>query len=58
MTFADGVQTGQVTVNLPTSGWDVHMTFVSDTDSGSGTKEQSTEGAAWYTRTETVAIAH
>jgi alpha-ketoglutaric semialdehyde dehydrogenase len=58
MTFVDAVQTGQVSVNLPTSGWDVHMPFGGYKDSGSGTKEQGAEGVAWYTRTKTIAVAH
>ena len=55
--FADRVETGQVSVNLPTSGWDVHMPFGGFGASGSGSKEQGSEGVAWYTRTKTIAIA-
>ena len=40
MTFADGVQTGQVSVNLPTSGWDVHMPFGGYKRSGSASAER------------------
>lgn len=55
--FADEAETGQISVNLPTSGWDVHMPFGGFKASGTGTKEQGTEGVAWYTRTKTVAVA-
>ncbi len=54
--FIDGVQVGQVAVNLPTSGWDVHMPFGGFKASGSGAKEQGLEGLAFYTRTKTVAL--
>jgi acyl-CoA reductase-like NAD-dependent aldehyde dehydrogenase len=57
MSFIDGAATGHVSVNLPTSGWDVHMPFGGWKDSGSGAKEQGLEGVAWYTRTKTVALA-
>lgn len=56
LAFADGAQAGQVSVNLPTSGWDVHMPFGGFKASGSGSKEQGLEGVAWYTRTKTIAI--
>ncbi|HEX4483125.1 MAG TPA: aldehyde dehydrogenase family protein [Solirubrobacteraceae bacterium] len=56
MVFADRAEAGQVAVNLPTSGWDVHMPFGGFKASGSGTKEQGLEGVAWYTRTKVVAI--
>jgi acyl-CoA reductase-like NAD-dependent aldehyde dehydrogenase len=56
MTFADRAEAGQVAVNLPTSGWDVHMPFGGFKASGSGSKEQGLEGVAWYTRTKVVAI--
>ena len=57
LNFANRVETGQVSVNLPTSGWDVHMPFGGFRASGSGTKEQGIEGFAWYTRTKTIAVA-
>ena len=56
MAFADRAEAGQVAVNLPTSGWDVHMPFGGFKASGSGSKEQGLEGVAWYTRTKVVAI--
>jgi aldehyde dehydrogenase (NAD+) len=55
--FIDGVDVGQVAVNLPTSGWDVHMPFGGFKGSGSGSKEQGLEGLAFYSRTKTVAMA-
>ncbi|MGH2937614.1 MAG: aldehyde dehydrogenase family protein [Solirubrobacterales bacterium] len=55
--FVAGADVGQVAVNLPTSGWDVHMPFGGAKVSGSGHKEQGVEGLHFYTRTKTVAIA-
>lgn len=57
MEFADRAEVGQVAVNLPTSGWDVHMPFGGFKASGSGSKEQGLEGVGWYTRTKVVALA-
>ncbi|WP_084647271.1 aldehyde dehydrogenase family protein [Parafrankia discariae] len=55
--FVDRVDTGQVSVNLPTSGWDVHMPFGGFGDSGGSTvKEQGLEGLRFYSRVKTVAI--
>lgn len=57
MEFAERAEVGQVAINLPTSGWDVHMPFGGFKSSGSGSKEQGLEGMAWYTRTKVVALA-
>lgn len=54
--FVDAVDVGQVAVNLPTSGWDVHHPFGGFKDSGSPFKEQGTEALAFYTKTKTAAI--
>ncbi|HXH95971.1 MAG TPA: aldehyde dehydrogenase family protein, partial [Gaiellaceae bacterium] len=54
--FADRADVGQVAVNLPTSGWDVHMPFGGFRDSGSAFKEQGVDALRFYTRTKTVAI--
>nr|WP_208382463.1 aldehyde dehydrogenase family protein [Microbacterium ulmi] len=54
--FIDGVETGQVAVNQPTSGWDVHQPFGGFKESGSPFKEQGTEAVRFYTRVKTVAI--
>ena len=53
--FIDDADTGQVSVNLPTSGWDVHQPFGGFKDSGSPFKEQGVEGLRFYTRTKMVA---
>jgi alpha-ketoglutaric semialdehyde dehydrogenase len=45
-------------VNLPTSGWDVHMPFGGFRESGSAFKEQGLEGLRFYTRVKTVAVRH
>jgi acyl-CoA reductase-like NAD-dependent aldehyde dehydrogenase len=55
--FVAGADVGQLAVNLPTSGWDVHMPFGGFKASGSGHKEQGLEGLEFYRRTKTVAIA-
>jgi aldehyde dehydrogenase (NAD+) len=54
--FIDGVDTGQVAVNLPTSGWDVHHPFGGFKESGSPFKEQGLEGLRFYTRVKTAAV--
>lgn len=54
--FASEVDTGQVAVNRPTSGWDVHLPFGGFKDSGSLSKEQGIEGLDFYTRVKTVAV--
>lgn len=56
LAFADAAETGQVSVNLPTSGWDVHHPFGGFADSGSAFKEQGQEAVSFYTRTKTVAM--
>jgi acyl-CoA reductase-like NAD-dependent aldehyde dehydrogenase len=53
--FSDEVDTGQVSVNLPTSGWDIHHPFGGFGDSGSAFKEQGLESLRFYTRVKTVA---
>ncbi|MGI8392305.1 aldehyde dehydrogenase family protein [Leucobacter sp. W1038] len=54
--FTNQVNAGQVSVNLPTSGWDIHHPFGGFKDSGSGYKEQGTEVLNFYTRVKTVAV--
>jgi len=54
--FLDRADTGQVAVNLPTSGWDVHHPFGGFRESGSAFKEQGVEGLAFYTRVKTCAL--
>ena len=44
------------TVNLPTSGWDVHHPFGGFADSGSAFKEQGREALTFYSRVKTVAV--
>lgn len=56
--FLDRAQTGQVAVNLPTSGWDVHHPFGGFRDSGSPFKEQGQEALLFYARTKTCAISY
>jgi acyl-CoA reductase-like NAD-dependent aldehyde dehydrogenase len=47
---------GQVSVNLPTSGWDVHEPFGGFRQSGSAFKEQGQQGLQFYTRVKTAAV--
>lgn len=54
--FLDGADAGQVSINLPTSGWDVHQPFGGFKQSGSAFKEQGLEGLRFYTRVKTAAI--
>lgn len=54
--FVVQADVGQVAVNLPTSGWDVHMPFGGFKTSGSGHKEQGLEGLDFYQKTKTVAM--
>jgi aldehyde dehydrogenase (NAD+) len=56
--FADRMDTGQVAVNLPTAGWDVHLPFGGFRESGSAFKEQGAQGLEFYTRVKTVAMRH
>jgi aldehyde dehydrogenase (NAD+) len=54
--FLDRAEAGQVSVNLPTSGWDVHHPFGGFRDSGSPFKEQGAPGLRFYTRLKTAAV--
>lgn len=54
--FIRRVQAGQVAVNLPTSGWDVHQPFGGWKQSGSPFKEHGKHGLRFYTRVKTVAL--
>lgn len=54
--FAEGVETGCVTVNLPTTGWDVHVPFGGFKNSGSPFKEHGIQGLEFYTRIKSVAM--
>jgi len=53
--FLDRVEAGQVVVNLPPSGWDVHQPFGGFKASGSPFKEHGLDGLSFYTRIKTVA---
>ena len=52
--FADEVETGQVSINLPTTGWDVHVPFGGFKDSGSPFKEHGLGGLQFYSRVKSV----
>lgn len=54
--FIAQVQTGQVSVNQPTAGWDIHLPFGGFGDSGSPFKEQGNDAIAFYTRVKTAAV--
>jgi alpha-ketoglutaric semialdehyde dehydrogenase len=54
--FINRAEAGQVAVNLPTAGWDVHHPFGGFRDSGSPFKEQGSPGLRFYTRIKTTAV--
>lgn len=54
--FVEAVDTGQVSVNQPTTGWDIHHPFGGFNDSGSPFKEQGLIALSFYSRTKTAAI--
>ncbi|WP_320782806.1 aldehyde dehydrogenase family protein [Streptomyces sp. CRN 30] len=54
--FADEAECGQVAVNHPTPGWDVHLPFGGFHASGTGYKEQGDEVLRFSTRVKTVAV--
>lgn len=58
MEFARRVDAGQVAINRPTSGWDVHLPFGGFKDSGSLSKEQGVQGIDFYTKLKTIAVGH
>ena len=55
---AGELDTGQVAINLPSTGWDVHTPFGGFKESGSPFKEHGTEGVRFYTRVKTVALRY
>jgi aldehyde dehydrogenase (NAD+) len=57
-TFIELAEAGQVAVNLPTAGWDVHHPFGGFRESGSAFKEQGTTGLRFYTRIKTAAVRY
>jgi acyl-CoA reductase-like NAD-dependent aldehyde dehydrogenase len=54
--FIELAEAGQVAVNLPTAGWDVHHPFGGFHESGSAFKEQGSPGIRFYTRIKTAAV--
>jgi aldehyde dehydrogenase (NAD+) len=56
--FLDEAEAGQVAVNLPTAGWDVHHPFGGFLESGSPFKEQGAPGLRFYTRIKTTAVRY
>lgn len=54
--FVERVDTGQVSVNQPTTGWDIHHPFGGFKDSGSGFKEQGHDALSFYTRIKAAAV--
>lgn len=55
-TFVQRADAGQISVNQPTSGWDVHEPFGGFKESGSAFKEQGTEAISFYSRVKTAAV--
>ena len=56
--FLEEAEAGQVAVNLPTAGWDVHHPFGGFHESGSPFKEQGAPGLRFYTRIKTTAVRY
>jgi aldehyde dehydrogenase (NAD+) len=56
LAFIERSETEQVSVNLPTFGWDVHHPFGGFRDSGSVFKEQGAPGIRFCTRIKTAAV--
>jgi acyl-CoA reductase-like NAD-dependent aldehyde dehydrogenase len=56
--FLEEAEAGQVAVNLPTAGWDVHHPFGGFHESGSLFKEQGAPGLRFYTRIKTTAVRY
>jgi aldehyde dehydrogenase (NAD+) len=54
--YIELTEAGQVAVNLPTAGWDVHHPFGGFRESGSAFKEQGAPGLRFYTRIKTSAV--
>ncbi|MGP9783145.1 aldehyde dehydrogenase [Arthrobacter sp. MYb224] len=54
--FLEEADTGQISINQPTTGWDIHHSFGGFKDSGSGYKEQGRDALAFYTRIKAAAI--
>lgn len=54
--FIAQAEAGLVSVNQPTSGWDVHHPFGGFGLSGSAFKEQGLDSLQFYTRTKTAAV--
>jgi aldehyde dehydrogenase (NAD+) len=54
--FARDAEVGQVAINLPTAGWDVHVPFGGFKESGSAIKEQGREGLQFYSKTKSVVM--
>ena len=55
-TAPDRAETGQVSVNLPASGWNVYHPLRGFRDSGSPFTEQGAPGLRFYTRLKTAAV--
>lgn len=58
LTFVHSVDAGQVAVNLPTPGWDVHVPFGGFKESGSPFKEHGEEALGFYTRVKSAVVGY
>jgi alpha-ketoglutaric semialdehyde dehydrogenase len=57
LTVVDGIDTGMVRVNMPTSGVDFHAPFGGEKESSFGPREQGKAAREHYTSTHTITIA-
>lgn len=54
--FTRDIEAGQISINVPTAGWDVHVPFGGFKESGSAFREQGVEGLGFYSRTKSIAM--
>jgi aldehyde dehydrogenase (NAD+) len=56
LTVTDGLETGMIRVNMPTSGVDFHAPFGGEKQSSFGPREQGKAARELYTSTHTITI--
>ena len=56
LTVVDGLETGMIRVNMPTSGVDFHAPFGGEKQSSFGPREQGKAARELYTTTHTITI--
>ena len=56
LTVVDGLETGMIRVNMPTSGVDFHAPFGGEKQSSFGPREQGKAARELYTTTHTITV--